>query len=106
MSGQHTPGPWVADATDPSDVVVWASPDPKQNDELIANVGQRIQRVQVAFDCDAANARLIAAAPDLLEALESLIAIDEDTLADGATLQDRVDVAWASAKAAIAKARA
>jgi len=51
-----------------------------------------------------ANARLIAAAPDLFAALEALIAIDEDTTADGATLQARVDVAWGAAQAAIAKA--
>lgn len=68
-----TPGPWMADITDPSDVVVWASPDPRQNDELIANVGHRVQRIQVAFDCDVANARLIAAAPDLYAAAQAVL---------------------------------
>lgn len=65
---KFTPGPWVADTTDPSDVVVWAVPDP--SDKFIANIGQRVQQVQVAFDCDIANAHLIAAAPDLYAALE------------------------------------
>jgi len=52
-----------------------------------------------------ANAHLIAAAPDLYAALEALIVIDEDATIDGADLQDRVDVAWTAARAALAKAR-
>jgi hypothetical protein len=80
-----TPGPWTADITDPSDVVVWASPDPKQNDELIANIGRRVQPVHVAFDCDAANAHLIAAAPDMAEALALVdaMAMWTESAADG-----------------------
>ena len=63
----YTPGPWrLASECDPPDGYVWA-PD---YDELVA-VAQ--------YDCSdlptitrAANARLIAAAPDLLAALEAM----------------------------------
>jgi hypothetical protein len=95
---KFTPGIWTADITDPSDVVVWASPDPKQNDELIANIGHRVQQVQVAFDCDTANAHLIAAAPALYKALERLVAnLDEGDFIS----TTRID----EALAALAKAR-
>jgi hypothetical protein len=69
-----SPGPWTADVTDPSDVVVWASPGPQQNDELIANIGHTFQPVRVAFDCDAANARFIAWARDAVPALAARVA--------------------------------
>ena len=93
---KFTPGPWVADTTDPSDVVVWAVPDP--SDKLIANIGQRVQQVQVAFDCDIANAHLIAAAPDLYAALYALLK------ANLSCDDDNIDAADA-ARAALAKAR-
>ena len=54
---KHTPGPWTATADPYSDVVVDAS-------------GREI--VVVMDPNGEANARLIAAAPDLLEALESV----------------------------------
>lgn len=76
----HTPGPWkLADECYSPDGYVWAS----DNDELVAVAG---------YDCSdlptitrAANARLIAAAPDLLAALATLI---EDCEAHGLTDND------------------
>lgn len=65
---------------------------------------QYILSTQRSAGFDESDARLYTAAPDLLEALRELIAIDEDATIDGADLQDRVDVAWVAAKAAIAKA--
>lgn len=54
---QHTPGPWLIHST--GDVVAWRA------DRLVfvASVGQETRE---------ANARLIAAAPDLLAALDQL----------------------------------
>ena len=57
---KHTPEPWAADISDPTDCVIFAG------DEFVANIGHRVQPVTVAFDVDIANARLIAAAPDML----------------------------------------
>ena len=64
-----TEGPWAADVSDPSDVVVWAETPAKSTDEFVANIGRRVQRVSIAFDIDAANARFIAAARELVPAL-------------------------------------
>ena len=64
MSG-HTPGPWTANTeSDHGDFIVWGPGD----DEFVANVGTEPDAHPgiVAFDVSKANARLIAAAPDLL----------------------------------------
>lgn len=65
-----TPAPWEADYTDPSDVVVWSP-----GDKFLTNIGHSYQRVDVAFDCDIANARFIAwareAVPAMAEALKA-----------------------------------
>lgn len=76
----HTPGPWV---------LTWRP--------IIDVAG--IASVPVADDGrHTANAHLIAAAPDLLAALEILI----DCASYGDVIQDAD--AWATARAAIAKA--
>lgn len=56
-----TEGPWTADVTDPSDVVVWGQEAQTGDDYLIGNVASaRVQNVAVVFDVDTANARFIA----------------------------------------------
>ncbi len=94
---KHTPGPWSARngrifMTDREELTV-------------ANVAR-------AFDGDysPANARLIAAAPDLLEALEALADLHKPCLADNPTLMECVKEqpeyqAYYAARAAIAKAK-
>lgn len=57
MMSEHTPGPWIA-RKDPNAI----SPD----DWCVGTSDQHIDKVAVCSECDA---RLIAAAPDLLEAL-------------------------------------
>ena len=60
MSAKHTPGPWVViDGT-----AIWSKSF--QTNTAIAKVNRRID------DTTRANARLMAAAPDLLEALQEL----------------------------------
>ena len=65
-----TEGPWSLDTNTPGDVVVWA-PD----ESLIVNVGQPIQQIMVAFDCDEKNGAFIAlsreAVPKLLAFVEA-----------------------------------
>ena len=74
VMGKHTPGPWLA-ASKASSIV--GRPVVGPNGEAIANVHEMMARPEGIDDkkwasykaaCDA-NARLIAAAPDLLEAL-------------------------------------
>ena len=74
----HTPGPWEADTdSDHGDYVIWT----KQGN-FLANIGtggicfeDHQDRETIAFDVAAANARLIAAAPDLLSAAKATLAV-------------------------------
>jgi hypothetical protein len=94
----HTPGPWrVFDVfTDPE--IVTDSPTAAATESLVQFKGQRNAR---------ANARLMAAAPDLLEHLRTLIEKADDLIAaiDGTTDQFEVEVsALSSATSAAEKA--
>jgi hypothetical protein len=94
---KHTPGPWevvpgddymISAAAYPADFPHLCKAD--DTGDMLAYVGNR------TADFGEANARLIAAAPDLLEALESVLGncLDSEGLA----------AAHAKARAAIAKA--
>jgi hypothetical protein len=88
MGAKHTPGPWSANEYLPGDC--WHISYGKRGNWI----------AEVAVDGDqkgaAADARLIASAPDLLEALQSLL----DILAEGFISETHID----AARAAIAKA--
>ncbi len=102
MSTQHTPGPWVSNlGTYPimvsSQLETWPLVDELGNEEgrtgaFVCNTGD-----------NKANARLIAAAPDLLEALKEY---DEafNELGDGRESRHRMRLAVIKARATIAKA--
>lgn len=94
MSG-HTPGPWEVQVSD------W-----------YGNVVRGSNGTRVCLSCSTANARLIAAAPALLEALEGLVTlVDNSRGLDGWHLND--DIAYwdefedevGQANAALASAR-
>ncbi len=76
---KHTPGPWVAQR-DPSGI---------SSDWVVGIEGRRIDEIAV---CDEQNARLIAAAPELLGALIVVLSNNESLIGASA------------ARAAIAKA--
>lgn len=84
---KHTPGPWVVTGYD------------EEFQDQINIQNERLDYfVAAALDCKAvvANARLIAAAPDLLEALQALLADPgRDFIRSSA---------WDKARAAITKA--
>ena len=91
---KHTPGPWR---------YVRANPSPTTGEHLIA--GAKPGYLAEVRDCRsgsvAANARLISAAPDLLEALQWLV----DILPDPDLDNDELQRTWTRrARAAIAKA--
>ena len=87
MKTQHTPGPWAIYVNAPSDVVIRKMS--KDGYELCA-----IARVSSGY----ANAHLIAAAPELLEALDAALKLIELVMPiDGDVTR--------KARAAIAKAK-
>lgn len=83
MSAQHTPGPWICSGA--------AFGDADGIDYTIHADGMDISK---------ANARLITAAPDLLAALETLLAASEKHIFSDECLAERN-----AARAAIAKAK-
>jgi len=95
MSTKHTPGPWTAKHTPES-----------SNQEYVVMAGPRWQIASVDFVgnsvTEKANARLIAAAPALLEALRALL--DEAEQFAKAIPPYSSSEAIASARAAIKKA--
>lgn len=95
MSAQHTPGPWEIDG------------------EYVQQAGQTVVAVCDVLNMDKAgdkgwysgpvtqaNKRLIAASPELLEALEALLGMDV-----AYQRGPRVEAAVAAGRAAIAKAK-
>lgn len=96
MSAKHTPGPWVAD-------VGWSSISVRQaGTGLFVAKAALIDKSFPADDQTAqANARLIASAPDLLEALHAIAAI-EDRMHGGDW--EEIELAREIVRAAIAKA--
>lgn len=83
---KHTPGPWKVN-TQPEGTVVW----------LNGSAGYELRDpTGFGHNANPADARLIAAAPDLLRALKDLVARcdgDEGVRADGSN----IDTAWAHA---------
>ena len=95
---EHTPGPWEYDAA-----MVWGGP------QGLTSICEILFHEDERADEHGPNARLIAAAPDLLEALEKLAAwiLDEDCQYVEMTPNERkqIDKDAYAARAAIACAR-
>lgn len=90
---QHTPGPWKAvEAAYNPPGWLWVQNGPGA---LLADVHQN---VNIPLDARNANARLMAAAPELLEALQEII-----TAADSEGWS-QLDAGFTRARAAVAKA--
>src|SRR5438270_6600193 len=104
LHAQHTPGPWDYDL----DYIVAPDPNGRHPDIYIAEIAHSDDEGRVA-PCPQqdANRRLIAAAPELLEALDYLLAqsVDMD-LKHGIGLSEGEEDARAKALAAIARATA
>ena len=92
MKEQHTPGPWQVNRKVRTSVETVAD---GQGFNLIADCSDP-DNVRPSVE-DRANAALIAAAPELLAALEQLVALYPDS---------PIPEVWDEAREAIAKARA
>jgi hypothetical protein len=70
----HTPGPWVVGRTEPTQV--WRAPTASRpsGGPLLARTANVVELGALTRDEELANARLIAAAPDLLDAVRNLLA--------------------------------
>jgi len=99
---KHTPGPWRAQPREGFEGE-WEVVSTCEIEWLIAAAAPHIDG-----DPDEANARLIAAAPELLEALVGLMRVMPVLPADAKTIrgiEQQYDAAHRAARAAIAKAK-
>lgn len=99
---KHTPGPWKFDdhlGCRPIKGGKSGSHRQAQYKEVACTVGLHDD------DEDRANARLIAAAPELLKALEALVWVADSMDSAPIAASVRLETAYEEAKAAIAKAR-
>ena len=92
---QHTPGPWKVEDDNMNQATIIRD----ASDMEVAMIDWA--RAMGPFDWDEANARLIASAPDLLAALESLTQLGTDD--NGAIIVG--PRGWELAQAAIRRAR-
>lgn len=105
MSTKHTPGPWFQGTGDHQycvyDKKVWINPDGSRG-------GDTPNIVVVVSPADAlADARLIAAAPELLEACQAMVEWDDREKDHAVDFSARIalcEVAFEKARAAIVKA--
>jgi hypothetical protein len=94
MTKQHTPGPWFVT---PDGAAVYEKDGYGYRGDTVCGLPSR-------SDSRAANARLIAAAPDLLEALKVAAKAELYDPATGLIDADVLDIVQDVARAAIAKA--
>jgi len=88
MTTKHTPGPWITDSKERTDTARYIMAAARPFPHTIARI-DLVNRAE-----DEANAALIAAAPEMYEALRDLLAVKPNSDAPE----------WVAARAAIAKA--
>ena len=88
---KHTPGPWMWSPEGDESVVRIPTPEPQDFSVLGAS--------EVMTSEDIANARLIAAAPDLLEALKEMVDMMDSGDEPGSGSEWHIQASTAIAKA-------
>lgn len=96
---KHTPGPWVVEENS-SPPLIWGN----DYEKPVAEVELHRSYADYVDGEAQANARLIAAAPDMLEALENLVA-KYNAMQDGNIGAQLTNGDFFAARAAIAKAK-
>ena len=74
---KHTPEPWGL-VGEPNGYTVWNVVDDGVNPGCVGRILARVCGAAVTVEEEEANARLIAAAPDLLAALKELVYCDDN----------------------------
>ena len=101
MTQSHTPGPWEVD-----DESIYAKNSDGSWQQVAELPGWRTNKGEVMSDTDRANARLIAAAPDLLAACHALMRAEPMQEGKrGGEIMGQISLAIDAARAAIAKAK-
>jgi len=91
---KHTPGPWTA--CDNNGYSIWRITAPKYRAESASRTVAEVVGDSAETE---ANARLIVAAPEMLEALRMFLAYNDQ----GAPLHFDTDTMWAKARSVVAK---
>ena len=106
---KHTPGPWRLNKRDEMDVAVWGSDGFTICGDIYIIADVSFPEKYDAYGHEEANARLIAAAPDLLDALEEAIEcglVPKSSVLEGGAVRHSSQVRCADKiRAAIAKAK-
>ncbi len=102
---KHTPGPWKV-CEQYTDRAVYPISHPIDNDNQAVSILAEVNSCGGTKEQCQANARLIAAAPDLLSALEGLLKVAEKQIDQSATHEGLLNCqALANTRVALAKAR-
>jgi hypothetical protein len=102
MSGQHTPGPWLTERNNVHAGQI-ATVHHCIGNDWVEIWTDKWAETGMGENEQEANARLIAAAPELLEALKLFIAYDEFDDSDGYAMMMAYADAIQAARVAIAK---
>ena len=95
-----TQGPWLFEVTRDLDRGCYLSVRGANHECVVAPYGYEVEGIEVANEHDA---RLLAASPDLYEALEALVTVS--TTPDNRQRPNQWNEAWHAARAALRKAR-
>lgn len=90
----HTPGPWIA--CDNNGYSIWRVTSPEYRAESASRTVAEVVGDSAETE---ANARLIAAAPEMYEALQMFLAYNDQ----GGPLHFDTDAMWAKARSVVAK---
>ena len=106
MKRKHSPGPWgILDIATHDTITVWQTRNPIKNFHIatvLDYASSNKQASEAEFQRCLANARLIAAAPELLEVVEALLDLTSD---EKEFSWDTLQVVTDMAREAIKKAR-
>ena len=85
----HTPGPWKLENNR-----IWGPPEPRTVDtQDMVRIAEMAPNHKVDNETNIANARLIAAAPALVEALRGLLDITDDPNLNWVEILDKIEKA-------------
>lgn len=97
MSGRHTPGPWFSTDSKWNTGKMGGGYIRAESGPFVAACMHMNERRKMPFE---ANARLMAAAPDMLEALQGMIAYHSASIINDPTLHAKME----AARTAVARA--
>lgn len=104
VMSKHTPGPWGIEQTDDTNWIGFMRPDGKKVELIVCTTSRDNFFKPETQEQNDANARLIAASPELLRALQAVVNDCHDLDMVPSNERGRTTTAFELAVAAIAKA--